>query len=335
MFKKSLSLLLCIALFQIAKAANTDTLTVFLKNSGQTVKSKDSADYYRFVLPPDSSVDKDLYQVFEYYPNGKLKAVATSLTKSVDLVLDGTYIEYFMNGTRKKTAIFKKGRFNGIQTKYYPNGKLYEITNFKDLIDRYYPGYLPGPMDYYKIQVVELRDSTGKLLVSNGTGHLLTFDEDFKKIIEEGDIKNNKLEGEWRGLIADSGRYICTFHKNELKSGISYMKSGHHYSFKNFEERAVFSDGNDAFFTFIKKNIKYPESAKKRKISGSVTVGFNVEINGTVSNVTVEKGVIKSLDDEAVRIIRLSPLWYSATQFGAPIRTHHSVSVYFDYDRQH
>jgi len=335
MLKKYLSLLFCVAILQVAKAASIDTLTFFLKNSGQIVESKDSADYYRIIVPPDSSVDKDLYRVFEYYPNGKLKAVATSFTQSADLVLDGTYIEYFMNGTRKRTAIFKKGRFNGIDTKYYPNGKLYNIRSFKDLSDRYYLGYHLDLMESYKIQMLELRDSTGKLLVSNGTGHIQIFDEDFKNIVEEGDIKNYKLEGEWRGAIADSGRYICTFHNNELKSGISYMKSGHHYTFKKFEERAVFSDGDAEFFKFIKKNTEYPESARKRKVSGSVTVAFDVEINGTVSNVTVKRGVLKSLDDEAVRVIRLSPLWYPATQFGVPVLTHHSVSVDFTYDPYH
>jgi TonB family protein len=330
MFKKSLSLLLCLIAFQIAKAVSADTLTVFLKKSGQIVKYKDSADYYRIVLPPDSTVDKDLYRVFDYYPNGKLKAVGTSLTLSADLVLDGTYIEYFMNGIRKRTAAFKKGRFNGIETKYYPNGKLYEIRNFKDLSERYNPGFYPGgTIDGYKIQMVDLRDSTGKLLVSNGTGHILIFDEDFKKIVEEGDIRNYKLEGDWRGLIADSGKFICTFHNNELKSGISYMKSGHHYNFKSLEESAVFSDGQVAFNKFIKKNVQYLESARKRKISGSVRIGFDVEINGTVSHVMVERGLMKSLDDEAMRVISLSPLWYPATQFGVPFRTHQSAVVDF------
>lgn len=332
MYKKSLSLLLFLALLQIAKAASIDTLNVFLKNSGRIVDSKDSADYYRIVLPPDSSGDKDLYRVFDYYKNGKLKAAGTSLTKSIDLVLEGTWIDYFKNGTRKRSAVFKNGRFNGVETEYYPNGKLYDIMEIKDFSERYNPWYRPGTIDNYKIQLIELRDSTGKLMVSNGTGHVLIFDEDFKKIIEEGDIKNYKQEGEWRGLIADSGRFICTYHKNEFKSGISYMKSGHHYSFKSFEERAVFSDGEAAFYSFIKKNLQYPESAKKRKISGSVRIGFDVETNGTLSNITVEKGLMKSMDDEALRVIRLSPLWYPATKYGAPFHTHRSVAVNFYYD---
>jgi TonB family protein len=332
MLKKILILLLCLISFHVARANSIDTLTFFLKKSGQIVKTKDSADFYRIILPPDSSLDKDLYRVFEYYPNGKLKAAATSLTQAADLVLDGTYIEYFINGTRKKTVILKNGRFNGIETEYYPNGKLYDIIDIKDFSDRYYPGYRPGSIDNYKIQMIELRDSIGKLLVSNGNGYVLVFDEDFKKIIEEGNIKNSKSEGEWRGLIADSGRFICTFHKNELKSGISYMKSGHHYNFKNFDERAVFSDGDAAFYSFIKKNLQYPESARKRKISGSVKVGFDVETDGTLINITVEKGLMKSMDDEALRVIRLSPLWYPATKYGAPLCTHRSVFVDFYYD---
>jgi len=325
MFKKSLSLLFCLASLQIAKAASADTLTIFLKNSGRTVKSKDSADYYRIVLPPDSSIDKDLYRVFEYYPNGKLKTAATSFTKSNDLVLDGTCIEYFMNGRRKKATTFKNGRYNGIQTTYYPNGKLYQIMNIKD---QGYSYYL-GPRDEYKTEAVEVRDSTGKILVSNGTGHIILFDDDFKKIIEEGDIKNSKKEGEWRGEIADSGKFICTFHKGEFKSGVSYMKSGHHYEFKQIYQRPAFGDWPGAFDNFIKKHLKYPESARKYKMTGSVVVQFYIEPDGTLSEVKVDQGILKSLDEEAVRVISLSPPWYPATQFGAPFRTHQTISVSF------
>ena len=320
------------ALSTVAEAHNTDTLTVFLKKTGQIVDSKDSADFIRTVLPPDPTMDKDLYRVLEYYPNGKLKAAATSLTKSADVVLDGTYIEYFMSGTRKKTAIFKNGRYNGFETEYYPNGKIYDIVEIKDFNDRYNPGIRPGSINNYTVQIVELRDSTGKLLVNHGTGHVLIFDDDFKKVIEEGDIKNYKSEGEWRGLIADSGRFIITFHKNEFKSGISYMKSGHHYTFKNVSEMAVFSEGQSAFNSFIKKNLQYPESARKRKISGSVRIAFDVETDGTLSHLKVERGLMKSMDDEALRVISLSPLWYPATNYGAPIKSHRFVVVDFYYD---
>ncbi|MGZ3876362.1 MAG: TonB family protein [Mucilaginibacter sp.] len=328
-----LSLVVCLLLFQTTKASAPDSLVIYLKNNGNKVIKKDSADFYRVILPPDTNIDKDLYRIYDYYFNGKPKSVATSLTQPINLVLDGTCIDYFSNGRRKRIAQYKNGRTVGEITDYYPNGKLYNIIKIQDLnsgyYSRYYNGYYTDPGYSFKVQVIELRDSTGNILATNGTGHVVIFDEDFKKVLLEGNLKNNKKEGEWRGLIADSGSFICVFHKDELKSGLSYLKSGKHYTFKEIDVRPVFSDGMDAFYRYIKKNLQYPESAKKHKVIGQVIVGFNIEPNGTISNVTVERGLLKSLDDEAVRVVSYSPLWIPAYRFGIPIRTHHTVPISF------
>jgi TonB family protein len=333
MQKNILSLAIVLLSLQIAKAERLDTLTAYFKNSGQKVSTKDSADYYRIILPPDTNIDKDLYRVFAYYPNGKLKSTATSLTKEGGLKLDGMCMNYFPNGKRKSTAQFKNGRLVGSQIDYYPNGKIYAILTTQDLpynyYNRNYNGFALDTRYGYKIQFVELRDSIGNLLVENGNGHFLVFDEDFKTLLREGEIKNNKLEGEWRGAIGDSGRYICSYHKDELKSGISYMKSGNHYTFKQLETKAVFSDGMDGFKLFLKNNVQYPEAARQRKIEGTVVVGFYVETNGTVSGVKIVSGLLKSIDDEALRVINLSPLWVPASKFGIPMRTYYRVDVDF------
>jgi hypothetical protein len=81
MFKKSLCLALYLVLLQTARAASTDSLTFYFKNSRREVKRKDSADYFPVILPPDTNVDRELYRVFEYYPKGKTKSVATSFTQ--------------------------------------------------------------------------------------------------------------------------------------------------------------------------------------------------------------------------------------------------------------
>jgi len=338
MLKNTLTILLSLLSLQFAKAATySDTSIVYFKNPGKKVHSIDSADYYRIVLPPDSTVDKDLYCVYEYYVNGKIKARSTSLTNNNDhaMIYDGERITYFPNGKRESSRRFKNGRLVGSITYYYPNGKLYYILKVNSSsTEQYNTGYgysdLTNYSGYsYSGEIAELRDSTGNVLTLNGNGHILAFDDGFKKVIMEGDLKNNKKEGEWKGIASDTANFVCIFHKNELKSGTSYTKSGNHYSFTTFETQAVFSDGPTAFSEFIKKNLQYPESAKKRKITGTVTVGFNVETNGTVSNVKVIRGIFKSLDDEAIRIISMSPLWIPAYKFGIPYVTQYSVPVYF------
>jgi len=326
--------LITVSFFQWAKAGKIDTTRVYVTNTGKTVKTKDSADFYRVILPPDTTIDKDLYRVFDYYNNGKLKRVATSLTGTGYLVLDGTCINFFPNGKRESYSQFKNGYPNGYVTVYYPNGKLYNTikVDLNDVTNNYYDVSFTVSMQgvkTFKTEIVEERDSTGNILAAKGTGHLLFFDRGFKKIIVEGDIKKNKPEGEWKGLIADSGRFTCTFHKGDLKSGIGYLFSGKQYPFTKFATPAIFSNEPADYYAFIKKNLQYPE-AEKRKIKGIVTVGFYVETTGTLSEVKVERSLIRTLDEEAVRVISLSPMWIPATKYGIPYRSHCTADVVFD-----
>jgi protein TonB len=107
------------------------------------------------------------------------------------------------------------------------------------------------------------------------------------------------------------------------------MKSGHHYEFKEIYQRPVFNYGQVTFDYFINKNLKYPESARKYKMTGYVMIEFYVEQNGMQSDVKVSQGLIKSLDDEAVRVVSLSPLWYPATKYGILLRTRQTVFINF------
>lgn len=332
MLKSILSLFVGLFIFQAAKAKGPDSLIFYFNKSGKVVESKDSAEYYRVILPPDTNIDRDLYRVYDYYANGKLKRVATSLNTAPRLILDGTCIDFFRNGNRKSIIPFKNGRVYGSVTNYYPNGKLYDILKidnyFGAAYEPYYNNYYPDFDFKFSVEVTEMRDSTGNVLAANGTGHIIIYDSDFKKILVQGDMKHNKKEGDWTGPIVDSGRFVCTFHRNALKEGLSYMNSGNRYTFKQASTNVQFT-GDVPFQDFIKKNLQYPESARKHKVNGSVLIGFYVETNGTVSDVKVIRGLFKSLDDEALRVISLSPLWAPATAFGIPFRSHQTVTVSF------
>lgn len=339
MLKSIALLILGLAVFQTANATQPDTLLVFYKNNGRVVDTRDSADYFRFIMPPDKSVDADLYRVYDFYMDGKPKRVANSLTGTINVVLDGSSISYFDNGKRKNTMEFKNGRVVNYITNYYPNGELYTTFKIDDSNNNYYRNYYQDYIynnDYYNryanLLIVECRDSTGKILAANGNGHLIVFDEKFEKVISEGDIKNNKQDGEWKGVIGDTGKYVCTYHKGELKSGTSYMKSGKQYNFKQIAVQPQYDGGIDDFYFYIKKNTVIPESVKQRKISGNVIVDFIINANGTVSDAKIAgNGLIQSANDEAVRVISYSPMWTPAKLYGVPVPVHYRVTVGFYY----
>ena len=62
--------------------------------------------------------------------------------------------------------------------------------------------------------------------------------------------------------------------------------------------------GNEGLMKFLSENIKYPKSAEKNGVQGTVVLQFVVEKSGAISNVKVVRSVDKALDNEAVRVVK-------------------------------
>lgn len=83
------------------------------------------------------------------------------------------------------------------------------------------------------------------------------------------------------------------------------------------------------FREYIQKRTNYPQEALDRKIQGRVFLTFIIETNGSVSNVTVVKGVDPIIDNEAVKAIQSSPDWNPGLQRGQPVRVRYSMWLSF------
>lgn len=82
---------------------------------------------------------------------------------------------------------------------------------------------------------------------------------------------------------------------------------------------------------YIKKNLKYPEIAKKNGISGKVFVRFVINQKGEVEpeSVKIVRGIDTLLDAEAIRVVKSMPKWKPATQRGKPVKFAHTIAVEF------
>ncbi|MEI6049925.1 MAG: energy transducer TonB [Bacteroidota bacterium] len=83
------------------------------------------------------------------------------------------------------------------------------------------------------------------------------------------------------------------------------------------------------FRMWVQKRTNYPQIAIERKIQGKVFLTFIVETDGSVTNVTIVKGVDPVIDDEAVKAIQASPKWSPGLQRGQPVRVRYSMSLLF------
>ena len=90
-----------------------------------------------------------------------------------------------------------------------------------------------------------------------------------------------------------------------------------------------FPGGVRAMLDFIKKNIQYPEIARKNGIQGRVIVGVVVDKNGSVTNLTILKSIDPYLDKEAIRVISSMPKWTPGVQNGKKVRVKFTVPVSF------
>lgn len=67
-----------------------------------------------------------------------------------------------------------------------------------------------------------------------------------------------------------------------------------------------FKTGAAGFATFLREKTIYPSYSKNHCIQGAVTVSFKLDKSGKVYGSKVTKGILSELDDEALRLVRLS-----------------------------
>ncbi len=72
---------------------------------------------------------------------------------------------------------------------------------------------------------------------------------------------------------------------------------------------AAFPGGVEALKKWMQENINYPDESIKRADQGKVYVAFKVQVDGSITDVTIERGVTVELDTEAKRMVRSMPEW--------------------------
>ncbi|SIR33481.1 TonB family C-terminal domain-containing protein [Mucilaginibacter lappiensis] len=68
----------------------------------------------------------------------------------------------------------------------------------------------------------------------------------------------------------------------------------------------AFKGGQNALMDFLRTKIVYPEYSSKNCISATIDVAFRLDNNGKVTNASVQRGLGIDLDDEALRVIKLT-----------------------------
>jgi len=95
------------------------------------------------------------------------------------------------------------------------------------------------------------------------------------------------------------------------------------------EQMPEYPGGDMELLKFISQNTRYPEEAKKSGIEGRVIVRFIVTTAGTVTGVSIIKGVDPLLDTEAVRVISMLSGFKPGMQSGKPVDVWYMAPINF------
>ena len=96
------------------------------------------------------------------------------------------------------------------------------------------------------------------------------------------------------------------------------------------EEKPSFMGGDANEFTkWVYSKIVYPEVARENGISGRVTLQFTIESDGSLTNIKVLRGIDQSLDQEAVRVVSMSPKWTPGKQRDKAVRVTYTFPIMF------
>ncbi len=123
------------------------------------------------------------------------------------------------------------------------------------------------------------------------------------------------------------------------------------------DESPEFPQGQSALFKWLGENIRYPAVSRENGIQGTVYIGFVVEKDGSITDITVKRGVkgivrdtvtimevngVKgnkyveredhSIDNEAKRVIAAMPKWKPGKNKGELVRVAYTLPIKFKLD---
>ena len=101
------------------------------------------------------------------------------------------------------------------------------------------------------------------------------------------------------------------------------------FIFQRVEKMPQFPGGYAALMQYLQNNLKYPKMAEENGIQGRVFVKFTVKKDGNIGDVIVLKGIDRSIDAEAVRVVQAMPHWQAGEQRSRPVNVSCNIPIAF------
>ncbi|GAA0879980.1 hypothetical protein GCM10009119_29500 [Algoriphagus jejuensis] len=125
----------------------------------------------------------------------------------------------------------------------------------------------------------------------------------------------------WEDSFEAGKEYVIRLTPDSLASAVPV--------FDKVEELPRPKTGDQGWYAYLSKNVKYPQGDRKNGVEGTVIVGFEVHADGSIQNVKVLRGIGGECDQEAARVVASGPSWQPGTIAGEAVNTRMSIPVQF------
>ncbi|MEJ5993525.1 TonB family protein [Pedobacter sp. Du54] len=92
----------------------------------------------------------------------------------------------------------------------------------------------------------------------------------------------------------------------------------------------TYPGGIAKLYAFLGNTIRYPITASENNIQGTLYIAFTVEKDGALNDVKIEgRKLGYGLEDEAIRVVKMSKKWNPGMQNGKPVRVKYNIPIKF------
>lgn len=121
--------------------------------------------------------------------------------------------------------------------------------------------------------------------------------------------------------------FLCSAQTDTVKR-VNKSATDKDKTYAKVERESYFPGGQRAWLSYLQENLEYPAKAKRKNIQGTVVVQFIVNTDGTISDISAISGP-EELKQAAINVIKKSPNWVPAIQYGKNVKDYKKQPVGF------
>ena len=128
--------------------------------------------------------------------------------------------------------------------------------------------------------------------------------------------------------------YGNDYYKDNLYAVIGLKEDNNIYTSLDSYSTFIYKNGEtmeESIKLYFQENYQVPEKKKKKKYTWKVFAYVIVEKDGSLSDITINKGVSAEIDSSIVDLLKNMPPWTPATKGNEKVRSKTLLGVYFEW----